>query len=69
MREKGLRNDRDAVISVVAEHYTTDDKYLRRAKILSLKDCPDKLKKIEHSTNWIFAYDSRSNIVYIGDLS
>lgn len=63
--EQQLRNDRDAVIAIVAEHYTADDKYLRRATMAPLKDRPNNIKLIHHNTNWVFGYDSRSNVIYV----
>lgn len=60
-----LRNDRDAIIAIVAEHVIFDDKYLRKAKIKLLTDQPKGLKSVQHNSNWTFAYDSRANVIYI----
>jgi hypothetical protein len=65
MTQAGLRNDRDAIISVVAEYYTFDDKYLRRAAIKNMDD-PERateLEPIKHA-DWLFAYDTKKNIIY-----
>lgn len=64
-----VRNDRDAIIAIVAEHYMANDKYLRKAKIRALADKPDGLDIIHHNSNWHFAYDSRSNIIYVAGSS
>lgn len=61
-----LRNDRNAIIAVVAEHYLFDDKYLKRATIKGIND-PERepgLQPIHHNSNWIFAYDTKKNVIY-----
>ena len=65
MVSQTLRNDRDVIIAIVAEHIIFDDKYLRRATIKSLDD-PERGMDviIQHNQNWVFAYDSRKNIIY-----
>lgn len=65
MRQTDIRNDRNAVIAIVAEHVTADDRYLRRAVIQALVDCPKNIKLLEHNSNWIFGYDSKANIIYV----
>lgn len=64
-RQSNLRNDRDAVIAVVAEHVVADDKQLRRAAICPMNERPAGVKIIEHNSNWIFSYDNRTNSIYV----
>lgn len=59
-----LLNDRDVVLSIVAEHVTFDDKYLKKAKIRPITESPQTLAWVDHC-GWQFTYDSRSNIIYL----
>lgn len=68
MRVSGLRNDRDAIIAIVAEHIMADDKKLHRAKIFGMIDKPPGIEIIEHNSNWVFAYDEKNNNIYINEI-
>lgn len=60
-----IRNDRNAIIAIVAEHVISDDKYLRKAKIKALAEQPKELRVTHHNSNWHFAYDNRANVIYV----
>lgn len=58
-----LKNDRNAIISIVAEFYL-DDKWLKQAKIDKFENHPRELE-VRRYAAWFFVYDHQKNVIYI----
>lgn len=64
MRPQSIRNDKDAIISIVAELYTADDASLRQASFSAFENKPRDVTIIHYGA-WAYAYDRRNNVIYV----
>ncbi|RJR10598.1 hypothetical protein C4588_02910 [Candidatus Parcubacteria bacterium] len=63
MVNNSVRNDRDAIIAIVAEWFL-DNQWVRKARIQPLSSKPPNLET-KNSGVWYFAYDHHKNIIYV----
>lgn len=61
-----LRNDKDAIISIVSEHYILDQREIKEMKFGPFDNHPCKAPKsaIRHG-EWVFCYHRDTGTLYI----